>query len=127
MLRDMNDIVKAFKRSNKQTSEAMDPVQVLFGEVTSIAPLKVLVEQRLPLEEEQLILTRAVRDHEVEMTVDHVTEETSGGSGEAAYAFHSHQYKGRKTFLVHNGLVIGDIVKLLRVQGGQQYVLFDKE
>lgn len=127
MLRNMNDIVRSIKKSSKETSAAMDPVQVLFGEVTSIAPLKIMVEQRLPLEEEQLILTRAVRDHEVEMTVDHLTEEVSGGGGEAAYASHSHPYKGRKTFLIHNDLVVGDIVKLLRVQGAQQYVVFDKE
>lgn len=123
----MNDIVKSFKKSSKETATALDPVQILFGEVTSIVPLKIMVEQRLPLEEEQLILTRAVRDHEVEMTVDHTTEEVSGGSGEAAFAAHAHPYKGRKTFLIHNALIVGDKVKLLRVQGAQQYVVFDKE
>lgn len=126
-MRNMNDIVKSFKKSSKETSVAMDPVQVLFGEVTNASPLKILIEQRLELDEEFFILTRAVRDHEVDMTVDHMTELEIGGSGEASFAEHSHQYKGRKTFLIHNGLIIGDKVKLLRVQGGQQYVVFDKE
>lgn len=127
MLRNMNDIVKSIKKSSEETSVAMDPVLVLFGEVTSISPLKILIEQRLEPDEDFFILTRAVRDYEVEMTVDHITEETSGGSGEAAYAAHTHEYVGRKKFTIHNGLVVGDKVKLLRVQGGQRYVVFDKE
>ncbi|QTD40650.1 DUF2577 domain-containing protein [Sporosarcina sp. Te-1] len=126
-MRSIHDFATVIKRAGKGAMIAADPVQILFGEVIRVAPLKIMVEQRLPLEEEQLILTREVRDHEVEMTVNHVTEEASGGSGEAAYASHSHPYQGRKTFLIHNGLVVGDIVKLLRVQGGQQYVVFDKE
>lgn len=105
MLRDMQDIVRSFKKSSKETSDAMDPVFVLFGEVTSASPLKITVEQRLPLEANHFILTHAVRDHEVDMTVDSV----------------------RKKYTVHNNLVAGDKVKLLRIQGGQQYVIIDKE
>lgn len=126
-MRNMNDIVKSIKKTSKETTAAMDPMQVLFGEVTSVSPLKILIEQRLEPDEEFFILTRAVRDYEVEMTVDHVTEETSGGGGEAAYAAHAHGYVGRKKFTIHNGLIIGDKVKLLRVQDGQRYVVFDKE
>ena len=104
-MRSINDFAVAIKKAGKKSIEAADPVHILFGEVTSITPLKIMVEQRLPLTERHLILTRAVRDHEVEMTVDSV----------------------RKKYIVHNGLVTGDRVKLLRMQGGQQYVVFDKE
>lgn len=105
MLRDMNDVVRSLKKSSKETSDAMDPVFVLFGEVTSASPLKITVEQRLPLEANHFILTRAVKDHTVDMTVDSV----------------------RKRYTIHNNLAVGDKVKLLRVQGGQQYVIIDKE
>lgn len=104
-MRNMGDIVKSIKKSSKDTSVAMDPVQVIFGEVTSVSPLKILIEQRLALDEDFFILTRSVRDYEIDMTVDSV----------------------RKEYTIHNGLVVGDKVKLLRVQGGQQYVVFDKE
>ena len=127
MLRNMNDIVKILKKLCEETMNASSLMQVLYGEVTGVSPLKIMIEQRLELDEEFFILTRAVRDHEVEMTVDHITEEASGGSGEAAYATHAHEYVGRKKFMIHNGLIVGDKVKLLRVQGGQQYVVFDKE
>lgn len=39
---------------------------------------------------------------------------------------HSHSYKGRKSFTVHNGLVQGDEVILLRMQGGQKYIVLDR-
>ncbi|MGG0663400.1 DUF2577 domain-containing protein [Viridibacillus arvi] len=117
----MHDILTLMNKNNKGFINTTDPVFVLFGEVTSQSPLEILVEQRLPLDEDQLVLTRAVRDYEIEMTVDHLTETDNGP------AAHTHQYKGKKKFLIHNGLVVGDRVKLLRVQGGQQYVVFDKE
>lgn len=66
-------------------------------------------------------------DHEVEMTVDHVTENRAGGSGDDAFASHNHQYKGRKKFLIHNGLMKGDKVTMIRAHGGQQYLIIDKE
>jgi hypothetical protein len=39
---------------------------------------------------------------------------------------HSHKVKGNKTFTVYNGLVVGDEVVLLRMQGGQKYIVLDR-
>lgn len=39
---------------------------------------------------------------------------------------HSHGYSGKKSFLVHNGLKVGEKVILFRVQGGQKYVVLDR-
>lgn len=39
---------------------------------------------------------------------------------------HSHSYKGKKAFTVHNSLVQGDEVVLLRMQGGQKYIVLDR-
>jgi len=38
---------------------------------------------------------------------------------------HSHAYTGTKAFTVHNKLKAGDNVVLLRVQGGQKFVILD--
>lgn len=100
---------------------------IVYGTVESISPLKVQVDQKLLLEQEQLKLTRAVMDYEVDMTVDHVTENRAGGSGDAEFASHNHEYKGKKKFLIHNGLVVGDKVTMIRAHGGQQYLIIDKE
>ena len=56
------------------------------GKVTSVSPLKVQVDQKLELAASQLILTNAVRDYTVRMTVDHQTE--------SALTTHSHAYSG---------------------------------
>jgi hypothetical protein len=106
--------------------QASGPAGVLFGTVESVAPLKVRVEQKLLLGAAQLILTHSVVDYEVSMTVDHTTEEAAGGSGDGAYEAHQHAYTGKKTFKVHNALKTGDGVILLRLQGGQQFVVLDK-
>lgn len=127
MLRDMTDILKVIQSNAKGVQLQSKPCDVVFGTVESIAPLKVRVDQKLLLEQEQLKLTRAVMDYEVEMTVDHLTENRSGGGGDAAFESHDHEYKGRKKFIIHNGLIVGDKVTMIRAHGGQQYLIIDKE
>lgn len=39
---------------------------------------------------------------------------------------HSHGYSGKKEFLIHNGLIQKEKVILLRVQGGQKYLVLDR-
>ena len=67
-------LTKAIKRAALDAVDASKPVQVCFGKVTSTSPLKILVEQKLPLGEGQLVLCRNVTEYTVEMTVDHYTE-----------------------------------------------------
>ncbi|WP_144511738.1 DUF2577 domain-containing protein [Bacillus sp. FJAT-22090] len=117
----MNDILKLFKIAAKEAVEAADPTAIQFGEVTSVSPLKILVEQKKELTMAQLVLTRNVRNHEIEMTVEHTTEIGNGPDA------HTHEYKGKKKFLVHNALKEGDSVMLVKMQGGQKYIVWDKD
>ncbi|WP_342443778.1 DUF2577 domain-containing protein [Lysinibacillus sp. FSL K6-0075] len=123
----MEDILKEIQKLVLGVINAQKLSTVVYGTVLSVSPLEVQVDQKLTLKEEHLKLTRAVMDHEVEMTVDHVTENRAGGSGDDAFASHNHQYKGRKKFLIHNGLMKGDKVTMIRAHGGQQYLIIDKE
>ena len=120
-LRNMDDILKIFKKAAKDAIEASDPTAIEFGVVTSVTPLKILVEQKKPLTMAQLILTRNVKDYEIEMTIEHETEEGDGPDT------HTHEYKGKKKFTVHNALKLGDTVMLAKMQGGQKYIVLDKE
>lgn len=126
-LRSMEDILIEFQKIVQGVLNAQKLSTIVYGTVISVDPLEVYVDQKLTLKKEQLKLTRAVMDCEVEMTVDHVTESRAGGSGDDAFASHNHDYKGRKKFLIHNGLVIGDKVTMIRAHGGQQYLIIDKE
>ena len=114
----MEDIIKIFKRAAKETIEASDPTAIQFGTVTNVSPLKILVEQKKELTSAQLVLTRNVRDYEIEMTIEHVTEQAES---------HTHEYKGKKKFTVHNALQLGDDVMLVKMQGGQKYIVLDKD
>lgn len=127
LLRDMTDILKQFQGIVLGVLNAQKLCTIVYGTVISLEPLEVKVDQKLTLKKEQLKLTRAVMDYEVDMTVDHLTENRSGGGGDASFESHNHEYKGRKKFLIHNGLVVGDKVTMIRAHGGQQYIIIDKE
>ena len=122
----MNSFIESMKKAALEVYEASNPVVVSFGVVINIEPLQINVDQKITLEESQLILTSNVKDHTVEMTVDHFTENTGGGSSYSAFESHNHAYTGKKIFTIHKGLVVGEKVFLLRMQGGQKYVVVDR-
>lgn len=132
---DLNALVRAVKKAAVEAVRAENPMGVCHGTVTGISPLEITTDQKLILGEKQLILTNAVRDYTVEMTVDHVTEvishghsvtDTYTGGGTAQPVDHSHPYKGRKSFRVHLGLKMGEKVIMVRCDGGQQFVVLDR-
>ncbi|HEX2926161.1 MAG TPA: DUF2577 domain-containing protein [Ruminiclostridium sp.] len=93
------------------------PASIVFGTVVNVTPLKINIEQRLTLNDAQLILTSSVKDYDVDMTMEHSTERTNE---------HAHAYAGKKTFRVHNGLALGEQVIMIQMQGGQKYIVLDK-
>lgn len=132
---DLNALVRAVKKAAVEAVRAENPMGVCHGTVTGLSPVEITTDQKLILGEKQLILTNAVRDYTVEMTVDHVTEvishghsvtDTYTGGGTAQPVDHSHPYKGRKSFRVHLGLKMGEKVILVRCDGGQQFVVLDR-
>ncbi len=123
---DMTAFLSDVKRAAVEAVAAGKPFAFVLGKVTSTSPLKVQVDQKLELTAAQLILTNAVRDYTVRMTVDHETEETSGGSGDSAFASHKHTYKGTKAYRVHLALKVGEQVIMLRTDGGQKFIILDR-
>lgn len=112
----------------------------MFGTVTSTSPLEIQIDQKLTLTQDYLILTKAVLDHEVDIEVNHFTEQSAlvgygpwdtkhshpnAGTGEIN-PNHRHQYLGRKKIKIFNGLQVGEKVILIRLQGGQRYVVLDR-
>lgn len=139
----MPNAVEVVKKAAVEAVEAGKPVHLLFGTVISVSPLKIQVDQKSIYTEKMLILTRNVTDYSFEMTVNHQTElETahthsyfdsdtgmgaSGSSDRVSEATqHLHAYTGRKTFRVHNALVVGEQVLLARVQQGKKFVVLDR-
>lgn len=136
---DAAELVRAIKMAAIDAVEADKPVEVCFGSVTSAEPLKIQVEQKLTLGAEQLVLTKAVTDHWVDIEVSHFTVEddfmipdhthntpvgpTDTGSLDTT---HKHGYEGRKKIMIYNGLITGEKVLLVRFGGGQRFVVLDR-
>lgn len=123
---DAQNLVMLIKQAAVEAVNAKDPMSLKIGEVVSTSPLKISINQKITIPASQLLLTNAVRDYTVYETVDHTTAATSGGSGEAAFASHSHAYKGKKRFTVHLGLKTGEKVILVRCDGGQKFIVLDR-
>ncbi len=139
---DAIELANKIKIISVNAVEATKPMHVLFGKVVSDSPLTINIEPKIDLGEKQLILTRNVTEYEVEMTVEHQTEvenehthevtvtcvSSNGSTATAATKTmdHLHDYTGRKPFTVHNALTVGEIVILLRQQGGQKYIVWDR-
>ncbi len=115
----MADLVSLIKKAAVDAVEGEKPAGVLFGTVTSVSPLQVNVEQRLTLSGEMLALTSNVMDYSVELGINWQT----GSGGDPS---HSHAVTGTKTATVKNGLKIGEKVVLLRMQGGQRFLILDR-
>jgi hypothetical protein len=130
LLPDAVELMKTIKRAALDAVKASKPVEVCFGKVTSASPLKILVEQKLPLGEGQLILTRNVTNFKTYITGGNIKNYYYTGSdtdGGTAPVVPSHVHAiGKVQITVHNGLVVGDEVILIRQQGGQKYIVVDR-
>lgn len=106
LLPDANELVKAMKRAAIDAVRASKPVNVCFGKVVSVSPLQVNIEQKMILGEPQLIFSRNVTNFKTMVTLQ----------GEDK----------KKEITIHNQLVKGDEVILIRQQGGQKYLVIDR-
>lgn len=111
---------------------SMQLPEIHLGTVVKTDPLEIMLTQQNRLPAKFLILTNAVKDHEVDIsiswtTVDNTHKHGNGNNGaDTTEVTHNHAVKGRKKIMIHNGLTVGEKVLLLRVQGGQNYVVVDR-
>jgi hypothetical protein len=93
-------MLEAIKKAAMDAVVASNLVAVMFGTVTKTNPLEVNVDQRFTLDADFLVQTAATAELKV----------TIGGT----------------EYIIRPGLQVGDRVVLLRVQGGQKYLILDK-
>lgn len=117
-----DELPNVLKSLVAQTVRGMNPSDFVLGEVISADPLVIRVGEN-ELDEDFLILSDNVRDFEVDIEVNHITEKRAGGGGYAEYASHDHDYKGRKKIIIYNGLKIGEKVVMIQQSGGQLFLL----
>ena len=130
MLGDITALTKLIKRIAVDVMKAEKPVEICFGKVISAAPLKINVDQKMTLEAPQLILSRSVTDYKTFITAGNTKDfYYTRGSPDSDTAPvdppHVHAI-GKIEITVHNGLAVGEDVILLRQQGGQKYLVWDR-
>lgn len=110
----MSDLLEAIKIASRNVNEASKPVELTSGQVVSTSPLAVKIDQKLTIPEKLLVLTDAVRDYQTEMTLVGLMD-SRGDS-----------VSGRSVITIHNALKAGEAVLLLRMQGGQKYMIIGR-
>lgn len=126
------EIVRLMRTNSVNAVNQGQPMSLCFGTVVSTSPLSISISQNMTLTDQFLILTNAVRDYSVDITVSWTTVENTHKHGNGNEGkptddeTHNHNIQGRKTITIHNGLTVGEQVLLLRVQGGQSYVVIDR-
>lgn len=117
---DINEMIRAVKRAAIDAVNAQKPCNVFYGIVSKTDPLEIVVEQKMTLTAAQLVLSRNVTNHEIE--VEFTTEEWFTESESK----HNHKIKGKKKLTLNNELKSGEKVLLLRCAGGQSFVVIDR-
>ncbi len=99
---------------------------ITIGTVINVDDLKIKIDDKLFLTKNDVILSRNLTNYEVEMIVEHKTENKSGGSSESAFASHNHDYTGTKVFKVLKELKVDDKIILIKKSGGNIYYALEK-
>lgn len=113
----MPNLVELIKQAAEEAREAGEPTNIVYGTVTSVSPLAIMVDQKLTLSADFLVLTKNVMDYQTSITLSLDTENAEG---------HKHGISGTAKATIHNGLRNGDKVMMIKQAGGQSYVVIDR-
>lgn len=131
----MPDLLQCIKKAAVDAVESSGPMEIRYGKVISADPLKIQVDQKTIYSDSDLILTRNVMDFDVDVSISAQTEaithghpvtDTYTGGGTAEKVDHNHPIRGRKKLKIHNALVVGDAVFMLRSNGKGKIIVLDR-
>ncbi len=88
------------KKAAMDAIDASKPAAVMYGEVITADPLSVNIDQRFTLTADFLVVPESLTKYEVEVD--------------------------SQTITIRPGLLVGDKLLLLRMQGGQKFIILDK-
>ena len=98
------NLLESIKIASIDAINASKPVEIVFGIVLSIEPLKIDLEQKLTLSESFLIVPEEFTDRKINIVIDDEEKEIE----------------------IKNSLKVDDKLILARVQGGQKYLVLSR-
>lgn len=132
--------------------EQQEPVLFITGEVVSVAPLQIKINDKFTLDENSLLLSATVKETWIDIPTTtgteagedngtdgvfmhrhHIVAETEeandGGQGAQPHkhAIDIYTKYDLPKIRLWRGLAVGDIVRLLKVQDGQFYFVLERE
>jgi len=125
-------LVNAIKIAGLKAVDSTSPMQSAIGTVTSESPLEITIEQKAPIPAEFLLLTDAVRDYKAKLSFDNpdiknkVQEYSMADVPGSSYKISFTDDTLQNEITIYNGLKLGDKVLMLRIEGGQSYVVLNR-
>ncbi|WP_343101364.1 DUF2577 domain-containing protein [Romboutsia sp. MSSM.1001216sp_RTP31141st1_G3_RTP31141_220114] len=100
----MHNFVELMKKIAMNVFNESKPVAIEYGSVESITPLSIRIDQKKALTEKFLILGKNVQDYIVSASINGIDTNVE----------------------IKNSLKVDETVILLRMQGGQKYLVLDR-
>lgn len=119
----MDKFMGILKQAGVGAFEAGNPVNVLFGVVETVQPLSVRVDQRFILTSEFLVVPESLVHYEIDLNHSHKYEDFDN---DVPTTRTTDPALPVEPTVIRRGLEVGDKLLLLRMQGGQKYVILDR-
>lgn len=97
----MSSLLQTIKIAALDAVNASKPIEIIPGEVLSISPLKINLEQKLTLTEAFVIVPREFKNYTLKIMIDNEEKEIE----------------------IKNALEVGEKIMLAKIQGGQKYLI----
>ncbi len=131
------EIMKIIKQAAIDAVEQKTPTAITYGTVTKTSPLEILVEDRFKVQASMLLLTADVIDRQTKISFDNpeVINEVDGYLDPQPEPPLGPHNINRLRFLdktiknditIYDALKVGEKVMLLRIQGGQKFIVLDR-
>ena len=130
-----NKLLKIMQEVGKMP--AGETTDLLFGVVTSVSPLKIKIDNRFEVDEKFLILSALVKEtvinipeREENKHLHVIPEHTTSPAGDGPHTHTIPQmntYSALPSILLWRGLIVGDKVRVLRVNQGQMFYVLERE
>lgn len=147
----MSNLIEVIKIAALEAVAEGKPTELVYGTVITVNPLQIDIDQKQPLGQEFLLLTRNVTDHKTQISFDNpgiknkvemsgsivnntlITNPDTALESSTPAKFTgsiegnlSYAEKIKHDVTIYNALKEGEKVILIRVQGGQKYLVLDR-